>query len=116
MSFAPAPFPYEDSQRGVRAMLRATVGCSNEDATHLTPAEREACAQRFGKEAKKAEPFSGIDPDKRARFDEQVTADERKRGVRDGAQPVMIVPCTGNGSNFGRGCLPDSAMMHAKVH
>ena len=97
-------------------MLRASVGCSNEEATHLNAAEREACNARFAKEGRKATLFIGIDPEKRARFDEQVAADERKRGVREGAVPVLVTPCTGNGSNFGTGCLPDSAMMHARAH
>ena len=77
--YAPGPLPFEDSHRGVHALLRATIGCANEEATHLTEEEREACNARFAKEGKKAAPFIGIDPLKRAGYDAALQADADRR-------------------------------------
>ncbi len=115
-SYAPGPEPYADAERGVGAFLRGTVGCDYGSAAQLTKAEQERCAQRFGDAARKATPFSGLDPLKRGRFDDQAAADEKKRQRRDGTMPDLVVPCTGAGSNFGTGCLPDASLMHMKPH
>ena len=77
--YAPGPLPFEDGHHGVHALLRATVGCSNEEATHLTDEEREACNARFAKEGRKAAPFIAIDPLKRAGYDAALQADADRR-------------------------------------
>jgi len=114
-SAAPGPLPYDESERGVRAFLRGTVGCESPDAVHLTADERARCAERFAEDARNGQGFSGIDPAKRGAYSVQAAADERKRAAREGMGPTPIVSCTGVGSNMGVGCLPDSAMGHVKI-
>jgi hypothetical protein len=115
-SYAPGPEPYADAERGVGAFLRGTVGCDYGSAARLTKAEQTRCAERFGDAARKAAPFSGLDPLKRGRFDDQAAADEKKRQGREGPMTALVVPCSGAGSNFGTGCLPDASIMHIKPH
>ena len=43
--------PEAFAQGDVRSTLRTTVGCTHADYLHLTPAEREACARQFGRQA-----------------------------------------------------------------
>jgi len=113
---APGPLPYDEAGKGVRAFLRGTVGCESAEAVHLTAEERARCAERFAQDARNGQGFSGIDPAKRGAFSAQAAADEHKRSLRDnlGSAP-LIVPCQGQGSNMGVGCLPDSAMGHVKI-
>ncbi|THD64152.1 hypothetical protein [Phenylobacterium sp.] len=55
----PAPQP-EGPKGDVRTALRGSyVGCANADAVGLNKAERDACAEKFGKGAKDAE-FAGL--------------------------------------------------------
>jgi len=123
-STAPGPLPYDESERGVRAFLRGTVGCESPDAIHLTADEKARCAARFAQDARGGQAFSAIDPEKRGAYAAQAAADEHRRSLRDnlGNSP-LIVPCgsgppprefTGN-TNLGGGCLPDSAIGHAKT-
>jgi hypothetical protein len=112
----PPPNAGLETGQGVRDVLRTTVGCDADRVLHLTPAERARCNQSVGEMAKKQAPFMGIDPLKRGRFDDQAEADERRRAAREGPMQELIVPCTGQGSNFGVGCLPDSAIMHIHQH
>ena len=114
-STAPGPLPYDESERGVRAFLRGTVGCESADAVHLTAEERARCNERFAQDARGAQPFSGIDPDKRGAYSVQAAADERKRAAREGMGASPIVSCSGVGSNMGVGCLPDSAMGRVRI-
>jgi hypothetical protein len=107
-TFAPAPLPYEEGDRGVRALLRATVGCETPDAVHLTPEERARCTERLVEIARNAHPFSGVDPARRAAWD-------ALHVNREGVPNAPIVSCQGQGSNFGVGCLPDSAIGRVKI-
>ncbi len=115
-SVAPGPLPADESPRGVQALLRRSVGCDVEDAVQLTREEKEACAKRFGDMAKKASPFSAIPDDKRGAYSVQAAADERRRAAREGPTGQPVVACDGPGSNFGVGCLPESAIHHFKQH
>lgn len=117
VSTAPGPLPYNATERGgVTAFLRGTVGCESADALHLTSEERARCAERFAQDARRSEEFSGIDPAKRGAFAAQAAADEHKRFMRDNqANAPLFVPCTGAGSNFGVGCLPDTAVGHVRT-
>jgi hypothetical protein len=112
----PPPSLGSDSGQGVREALRTTVGCDADRVVRLTPAEQARCNQSVGEMASKPAPFMGIDPLKRGRFDAQAEADERRRAAREGPMQELVVPCTGQGSNFGMGCLPDSAIMHIHQH
>ena len=58
-------------------MLRETVGCDSEDFLKLTPAERARCHERFGAEARKQPPLSGIDPLRRGAF--AASADQARK-------------------------------------
>ena len=122
---APAPLPYEEGDRGVRAFLRATVGCDTPDAVHLTPEEKTRCSERFAATARGAPPVSAMDPVKRAGFAAQAAADDRKRAAREGPPTDVIVSCGGAGqardfpstgnTNLGGGCLPDAAIGHVRI-
>jgi len=100
-SNAPGNLPYEEGERGVRAFLRATVGCETPDALKLTPAERARCDQRFGEQARNAHPLGALDYGRHGNFGAPNTRDE--------IPSHPIVACTGQGSNFGVGCLQDGA-------
>ena len=110
----PSAEPGEEG--GVREALRTSVGCDADRVVHLTPGEHDRCDQKFGEMAKTAPPFSGLDPLKRGRFDAQAEADERRRANRQGPMQELVVPCSGEGSNLGGGCLPDSAIVHIHQH
>ena len=113
----PAPVQVGAEQGGdVQEALRTSVGCDFDKTVHLTPAEHERCNQHYGEVARKAPNFNGIDPVKRAGYEAQVEADERRRANRTGPVQELVVPCDGEGSNLGGGCLPDSAMMHFHPH
>ena len=100
---------------GAEQALRTSVGCDYEHMVHLSPAERDKCSQSIGATAKRAPTFNGIDPAKRARFDEQVAADERRRAARTGPMAQPIGACEGQQSNLGGGCLSDSAIGHLRI-
>lgn len=87
-SIAPGPLPYEDSGRGVRAMLRGTAGCSFVATARLTEEEKARCIQRFGEAAKKAAPFSGIPEEKRAYYD---AVQKRYQTMHSNEAPVSLV-------------------------
>ena len=115
----PAPAPTNvgvDGGQGVRDALRTSVGCDADRVVHLAPGERDRCSEKVGEMAKKAPVFSGIDPLKRGRFDEQAAADERRRADREGPMQEVMPACTGPGSNLGGACLPDSASAHVHQH
>jgi hypothetical protein len=124
-SVAPGPLPYSESDRGVRAFLRATVGCENPESGRLSPEERARCAERFAKDARGEPPFSSIDPAKRGAYAAQAAADEHRRSMRDNqADSPLFVPCgsfqaretaPAVGANLGGGCLPDTAIGHVKA-
>jgi hypothetical protein len=101
---------------GTRDALRTSVGCDADPVVHLTPGERDKCNQKVGEMAKRSPAFNGIDPLKRGRFDDQATADERRRAARDGPLEEVMPACTGPGSNLGGACLPDSAIAHIHQH
>ena len=114
-SFAPAPLPQAEGGRGVRAMLRETVGCDYDAIVHLTAEEKARCAARFAKQAREAKPFVGIPGEKLGGYMAEAAANERKQRYREGNMPTPVVACTGNGSNFGLGCLPADAI-HTTRH
>jgi hypothetical protein len=96
---APGPLPYEEGERGVRAFLRATVGCETPDAVKLSAAERTRCDQRFAEEARNAHPLGVLNTGRHGEFGAP--------SGRDDLPIHPIVACTGQGSNFGVGCLRD---------
>ena len=110
------PPPAPGDQTGVQEALRTSVGCDFEKTVRLTRAERDRCNQTIGEQARAAPAFSGIEINKRARFDAQADADERRRANRTGPMQEQVVGCAGEGSNFGLGCLSDSAVMHVHPH
>ena len=57
--------------------LRARLGCQHADFLHLSPGERERCAERAaqGSRGTEIDVLAGIAPEKRAVFDAQVKAD-----------------------------------------
>ncbi len=95
-----------------REALRTSVGCDADPVVHLTPGERDKCNQKIGEMARKAAPFMGLDPLKRGRFDDQAEADARRRADRESGMKSVVVPCEGEGSNLGGGCLSPSAIKH----
>ena len=113
-STAPGPLPAAEGGRGVRALLRGTVGCDYDTIVHLTQEEKARCAQRFADGARKATPFMATPGEKLGGFMDEVAANQRKQRFRDGPMSAPVVACSGQGSNFGLGCLPDSAIMHSK--
>ncbi len=124
ISNAPGPLPYDESERGVRAFLRGTVGCETPDAVHLTAEEKARCAERFAQDARGGQTFSAIDPAKRGAYAAQAAADEHRRSLRDNQNSPLFVPCgsfqaretaPSVGSNLGGGCLPDSAIGHVRA-
>jgi hypothetical protein len=110
------PLAGADDGQGVQEALRTSVGCDFDKSVHLSPGERERCNQRYGETAHAAPSVSGMDPAKRGRFDAEAEADERRRADRTGPLKELVVPCSGEGSNLGGGCLPDSAILHLHPH
>jgi hypothetical protein len=119
---APAPLPAAEGGRGVRALLRGTVGCDYDAIVHLTPDEKARCAERFAAGAKKATPFMATPAEKLAGYMEEVAANERKLHYRDGSMAQPVVSCSspdavtavGERTNFGLGCLTKGAIVHSK--
>lgn len=111
---APGPLPAAEGGRGVRAMLRATVGCDYDSILHLTAEEKAKCAERFAKQARNAPTFIATPGEKLGGYMEEVRANERKQRYREGNLPTPVVACSGAGSNFGLGCLPADAIHSVK--
>jgi hypothetical protein len=111
---APAAQGIEDGL-GAQQALRTSVGCDYDRLVRLNPGEKDRCNQTFGAEAKKGRPFNGIDIAKRARFDAQAEADDRRRALREGSMP-QVVACDGPGADDHGGCLPPSAIAHIPIH
>lgn len=96
-------------------MLRATIGCDYDSVVHLSEDEKTRCADRFAKQARSAPSFIATPAEKLAGYIDEARANERKQRYREGNLPTPIVACTGNGSNFGLGCLPADAI-HSTKH
>jgi len=109
----PGPAPEHGSTAagpdGVTEALRTSVGCDADHVVHLTGAEQDKCAQKFGEAARRGQPF--VKPGDR-NFAAQAAADERRRQDRQGPLQDNVKACTGEGSNFGIGCLSDRAIIH----
>jgi hypothetical protein len=79
--------------------LRGTlVGCANEDAVNLSPAERARCNERFGSRAASAPALDPISPTKRAAFDKAEEKQQRDLDYRDSGMPSGA---TRGGHGFG---------------
>ena len=119
----PAPPPADDGRGGAQAVLRGLFGCDLGAGVHLTPEERARCADRFTQAKHDIDPLIGLDLAKRAAFDRQAAIFATRRAMHDGLPPDVIVSCGSpqasdwavRGSNFGLGCLPDSAHSHTTI-
>jgi hypothetical protein len=79
--------------------LRGTlVGCANSDAVHLSGAERNNCAERFGTHLSGA-PAMTLSPAKRQEYDAAAARQEQDRKYRDSAP----VGTTSDGQDAGMG-------------
>jgi hypothetical protein len=104
-------------------MLKGLLGCDSGSDTRLTREERARCALRFSGGTRPLDPLANLDPAKRAGFDRQAAIDAKKRAIREGLPPDLIVSCSSpeaanwavRGANFGTGCLPDSAHSHVSI-
>ncbi len=103
----------DEASGGLRGVLRATVGCDHADYAHLSLAEREKCQRAMVRDASHGPSVDPVPAAKREDYDREAAANARKRGLKEGPLPTMIVPCSGPGANLGGGCLPDEA--HIKV-
>lgn len=103
-------------------------GCGREDLVLMSPSERFACEGRIAaargdggrawiRPGAPATP-SFIPDDKRGAYAVEAAANERRRRRYDPDVPMgaPIVACSGAGSNFGLGCVPDTSMITVARH
>ncbi len=65
----PAPPAKDAGAAGLQRALKSGLGCANADLAALTPAERDACAERLGKDVANDRPYPVISPKLKKIFD-----------------------------------------------
>jgi hypothetical protein len=87
----PSPLP-EGPKGDTRAALRqSAVGCANPVATGLNRAERDHCAEVFGKGAKDAEFVGlGLSPEKQRLLDAAAAKKEADKRYKDSSVPFVV--------------------------
>lgn len=103
-----------DAEGAARALVRNTVGCDHETWLRLSPAERERCDAPLLEGMRSGLRIDPVPGDKRLGFDRQAAADARRRAFQEGPVYSPTTACTGAGSNYGTGCLPDDAIKHLR--
>lgn len=116
---AEVPAPRTDSfdaDAAARRAIAALFACHPEDGGPPDEASRKRCDSTRLAQAHALPHIDGVPAEKRAAYDLQAAADERRRLRMEGPMYDPVVRCTGAGSNFGTGCLPPDAIIHIRSH